>query len=100
MGAWAGEDLIFNVGVHYRRRLFPPEPESVLDGLVGDLLVTLTGNDIDRRLAAAELREGRRHDRITELGPYAAVFFQDCRQSFFHPEGPELMTQVRDHAAG
>src|SRR4030095_13610527 len=61
--ARAAENFFFNVSVHERRAFFAPDTHGVFNCLIRHLLVTFTDNDIDRRLAADELRNRSYNDR-------------------------------------
>ena len=78
---------------------FSPEAESVLNHLIGHFLVALAENHIDRRLAADELREGRDHDRIAELGAHLRGFLQHLIELFFLAHELQLMPEVGNHPA-
>ena len=82
------------------RRFLAPMSERVLNRLIGHFLVALAGDDVDRRLAADELRQRRHHDRIAEVGAHPPRFFQSFLQAIFHAHGAQLMAQIGNHAAG
>ena len=60
-------DLRFDLRVQKVRAFFAPVAERVLNDLIGDFLVAFADDDVDRRLAADELRQRRDHDRVAEL---------------------------------
>ena len=84
----------------YSRAFFAPQAEGILNHLIGDFFVALADHDVDRRLAADELRERRDHDRVTELGAHLDDFFEHVWHLVFFAEHLELMAQVGNHAAG
>ena len=100
LGARAVENLFLYIGVHERGAFLAPDAHGVFDGLVGDLLVALADDDVDRRLAADELRQRRDHDRVAELGAHLRGFLQGLIQLVLHADAAQLMAQIGNHAAG
>ena len=99
-GARATKNLVSHVRVHEFDGFFAPDPQGVLNILVGDFFITLADDDVNRGLRADELRQRRNHDRITELGAHAAGFFQRRFHLVFHADDLELVAHVGNHAAG
>src|ERR671915_34409 len=85
------ENFFLDVRVHEGPTFFTPNTYGVFDGLIGDLLVTLANDDVDRCLAADELRQGRDHNRISEFGPNLSSFLQSMIELVFHTDEPQLM---------
>src|SRR4051812_38459651 len=74
--------------VHRRDRLLAKVAERIADHLVGDLLIALTHDDVDRGLTPDKLRERRYHDRIAEFDAYAARLFQGVGKLSFLADLP------------
>src|SRR5581483_4717110 len=71
-GPFSGARPVEDFRLHFRRHqlgaFLAPVAERVLNDLIGHFLVTLADDDVDRGLAADELRQRGDHDRITQFG--------------------------------
>ncbi len=100
LGARAIEDLRFDFRLHQLGAFLAPVAERVLNDLIGDFFVALADDDVDRRLAADELRQRRDHDRVAELGAHLHGFFQRLIDLVFQADLAQLEAQIGNHAAG
>src|SRR5215217_2876221 len=86
--------------VHRSHGFLTEMAERIADDLIRHLLVALTDDDVDCRLAADELRQRRHHDRIAELDPHAARLLERLWELAFLADLTELVAKVRRHPAG
>ena len=93
------EDAATHLLVHGGHGFLAELAERVADDLIGHLLVALAEDDVDRRLAADELRQRRHHDRMAELDAHAAGLLQRLLQLRFLADLAQLMAEIGDHAA-